>query len=312
MRKPKYLSPTAISMWDANRQEFYMNYLAEQRVDKIPQTLPMAIGSGFDALIKYDLNPAGGNLFDKQVEPQNHSVLEDCQHIFDAYRNTTLYKALKAELQTVTDADFEFKQERVVGGVPLLGKPDAYYRVAGVGVILDWKVNGYMSKSNVSPNKGFMFCEDMYTDRTHTRTHMTTHKAVLLSDFKGLTVTSCYFDEINTTWALQLAIYGWLMGETPGTPFIGQIDQIACSGAKRTVDGRPDMRLARYRSLIGCDYQQRLVEKIKVIWKSIELGHIFTDMSYEDNLLKINELERMAATYVEGTPEDKFIYRSQR
>ena len=52
MRQPEYLSPTSIGLWQKDRQEFYLYYLADHRPPRIAQNEPMAIGAAFDAYIK--------------------------------------------------------------------------------------------------------------------------------------------------------------------------------------------------------------------------------------------------------------------
>lgn len=313
MRTPKYLSPSSIDMWVKDREAFYVNYLSENRIDRPPQTAPMAIGSGFDAYVKNYLFSILGDvpdgfdlqtLFNSQVEEQNRHLQPECEWVFEQYKNTYMCEGLVAMLKSASEYNFEFTEQREVEGVPLLGKPDAYLVVAGTGLILDWKVNGFMSKSNVSPNKGYILCEDMWSEGSHSRSHMTVHKDVICMELDGYKFTSCYFDEINQGWALQLSIYGWLMGCTPGTDFLGQIDQIACSGKDRDSDGRPKMRLARFRSLISARYQERLLGMIKDIWQRIQRGAIFD----QDNDAKIAEMDSITG----GDALDKLLYRSSR
>ena len=82
MRRPRYLSPTAISLWSKSREDYYIQYMADNRPPRDPQTMPMSIGSAFDAFAKNFLHQAlfgVGNdprfdletLFQAQVEPQN-------------------------------------------------------------------------------------------------------------------------------------------------------------------------------------------------------------------------------------------------
>ena len=52
MRKPEYLSPTSISLHEKDVDEFYSRYLADNKMPRMAQTQPMAIGSAFDAFCK--------------------------------------------------------------------------------------------------------------------------------------------------------------------------------------------------------------------------------------------------------------------
>ena len=82
MRQPKFLSPSSIGKWNDDREEYYLRYLADNRPPKMAQTLPMSIGSAFDAYTKSyiserlfgkDARPEFNfsAIFEKQVESQN-------------------------------------------------------------------------------------------------------------------------------------------------------------------------------------------------------------------------------------------------
>jgi len=98
MRKPEYLSPTAVDDWGMDgdivqRSEFYLKRLADNRPPRLAQTQPMAVGSAFDAYVKsYLHNSLYGN-YGKEVE---HKIVDvtgvetkirgpefDCQMLFD-------------------------------------------------------------------------------------------------------------------------------------------------------------------------------------------------------------------------------------
>ena len=82
MREVKHLSPSSLSLFYKNREEFYIKYLSEERLQRDPQQQPMAAGSAVDAFIKsYLHNAIFGNygknneyelktIFDAQVEPR--------------------------------------------------------------------------------------------------------------------------------------------------------------------------------------------------------------------------------------------------
>ena len=52
MRMPEYLSPTSLNVWKRDQEQFYLQYLAEKRPPREPQTQPMAVGAAFDAYVK--------------------------------------------------------------------------------------------------------------------------------------------------------------------------------------------------------------------------------------------------------------------
>ena len=77
-RKPKSLSYSSLNLFEKDREEFFLRYLASNRPDKIPQEHPASIGSAFDARVKSELSqvlgvPGNeyGPLFQAQVEEQN-------------------------------------------------------------------------------------------------------------------------------------------------------------------------------------------------------------------------------------------------
>ncbi len=171
MRQPTYLSPTSVGIFYENREKFYMQYLCETKTPREPQTEPMAVGSAFDAFIKSWLvekikgkDPAfqKESLFEAQVEPHNRDeAWRAGQTVFNAYSKQGALADLLLDLEgCVGQPRFEARIEAPVsksgtfGDVPLLGKPDIYFITKlGARVIFDWKVNGYYSRSSVSPNR---------------------------------------------------------------------------------------------------------------------------------------------------------------
>src|ERR1700733_9743280 len=98
MRKMAYLSPTSLSLFLKDETQFYMQYLAENRPARPPQTVPMAVGSSFDAFAKSYLYEAlfGKKdpkfelmaIFEAQVEPQNRDrAYKDGEHVFKEYNS---------------------------------------------------------------------------------------------------------------------------------------------------------------------------------------------------------------------------------
>ena len=52
MRTPKYISPSALKLFEKNPTEYYLKYLADAHPPRSPQTQPMSVGSAFDAFVK--------------------------------------------------------------------------------------------------------------------------------------------------------------------------------------------------------------------------------------------------------------------
>ncbi len=288
MRTPKYLSPTAISKWKKDREEFYLSYLADHRPPRIPQNQPMSIGAAFDAYIKAYLHirlfGQGADprfdfttLFEEQVEPQNRDwAKKHGGYVFSQYRESGALANLMLELADADGpAQFEFTLEgRVahsacVDGIPLLGKPDLkFVNKQGQVFVDDWKVNGYCSASNTSPKKGYV---RLFTDTGIKSAHKDAH----LLEVNGVLVNIAHpLEMVDIDWANQLCVYSWLLGAEVGSKFIVGIDQIVAKGSGGDF---PILRIACHRNFISPEYQTLLHSEIAEIWNRIMAGpeHIF-------------------------------------
>lgn len=310
MRLPRYLSPSQISLWESNREEYYLQHLAEVRVQHMPQAIYMAIGSAFDAYTKAALHEAifgvGANpayefsaLFESQVEPQNRDWgLINGKYAYDCYIKCGAYDELLKLLQQSNFApQFEFKIEGVIGEVPLLGKPDLrFVHSQGAHVILDWKCNGYCSKSATSPCKNYRLVRDTWDINVAKPSRggaEQVHKGYTPIQWKGVEIHSGWLEDSNEDWANQLAIYSWMLGEEVGAEeVIVCIDQIVA----KPVDGAfPLLRVANHRARISKVHQENLMARLKNCWQAITTGHIFEDMSLEESQARCRLLDAQAA-----------------
>jgi len=102
-------------------EEYYLRYLSDNPPSKEPQTLPMSIGSAFDAYAKSWLHEqlfGKGNdpkyafdaLFEAQVEPHNRTwAKENGAYVFDMYKQSGALSDLLIELRQANgDPRFEF------------------------------------------------------------------------------------------------------------------------------------------------------------------------------------------------------------
>lgn len=315
MRKPKYLSNSALIWWEKDREEFYFRYLAENRPKRSPQVRPMAVGSAFDAFAKSYLHEAifgkGADpkyefqaLFEEQVEPHNRDqALIDGQYVFDAYRTAGALDDLLAFLQEAKEAPrFEFRADRTIHGVPLMGKPDlAFVHKSNVRITHDWKVNGFYSRSATSPTKLYMLCRD--GSGQNSRSHGTAHKDFKPLDFNGVKIHAGFMEEFEVEWADQTSAYGWLMGEKPGDEdVVTSIHQIV------TKPGDPKLlRVAEYRARVSSAHQNRLLSRYTACWQAIESGHIFRELSRKQSDEKCAELDRRAASFVGASDLDAYF-----
>lgn len=283
MRTPAYLSPSSLATWEKNSEEYYLKHMASTRAPRVPQERPASAGSAFDACAKSSLHAAlfgaGADpkysyeaLFEAQVEPQNRDWAKpEGEYIFEQYKALGAYDAL---LELLLKADepprFEFSVEAVIGGVPFLGKPDCRFVLAGLHIVHDWKLNGYCSKSAVSPTKGYMFC----------RPDGKAHKKFVPLEHRGLTIDAGYLEDCSTDWADQLTLYGWALGEKIGDQEVAlSIHQLAC---KPIPDQRPAIRVAEFRARVRDSYQDLLVKRLQKAWHHISTGHVLPNLTPEE------------------------------
>jgi len=294
----KYLSPSSLAKWHYNQEEFYLQYLAKHRPPRFKQTQPMSIGSAFDAYVKAYFHevlkikgPNFEELFESQVEEHNRDwAREHGKVAFDQYKTSgALADLLSDLLKSEGQPRFEFTIEKTIDGVNLLGKPDAWFTVAGTNIILDWKVNGYCSQA--SPKRGFIRCRDGWTG-AQSRTHNQSHKDCTPMRVNGVLINiNEHLETINSDWSQQLATYAWLMGAEVGESFICAIDQLACAPG-------PKIRVAEHRCTISGEYQHTLLNKYKELWDIVHSDHIFRDRSLEESQERCATLDKQFEAYL--------------
>lgn len=298
MREIRYISPTSYSLWKKNREDWYRQYASPISIPRDPQADYMAAGSAFDAYVKSALHqtlyPDSNDqkfdfqtLFDKQVEPHNREwAMVHGKYLFEEYKRLGAFDDLLASMQHEhAKARFEVDLEGVVGSVNLLGKPDAWYHnPSGNAIILDWKVNGYCSKSNKSPEPGYYHLRGDKQGKTQ-------HKDCMPVSLNGTMINGMMsMDQVKEDWASQLSIYAWLCGAPVGSEFICAIDQMACSYSGTDF---PNIRVAEHRCIVSKQYQMETYKGLMDMWSAIKSGHIFTDMPLEQSKQVQRELDAM-------------------
>jgi len=316
MKKLKYLSPSSISCWLENREYFYVKYLADDAPDRDPQTQPMSVGSSFDAHVKSFIHNAlfgksdkfeFQTLFEAQVEPHNRDwALGAGKHAFDSYRYAGALSDLMLMLRDAEgEPQFEFTVQGVVehvrdgfvvnvGGVNLLGKPDAYFTSkCGNKIILDWKVNGFCSKAGHSPKPGYIIIRD--GNQQNSRGTNKPHKDCIIQRLSDSVHINCNttMDVVEQDWARQISIYGWLLGNTVGSDFIAAIDQLVCKPSEGMY---PTIRVAEHRTFISKEFQFDTMKVACDIWETCKTDHIFRDLSHEDSIKRQQTLDKQAQT----------------
>lgn len=342
MRQPKALSYSAFTLYESDAQEYYLKYLAETRPSRLPQTPPMAVGSAFDAEVKAKMHSAifgpGTDpqyefdaLYVSQVEEHNRDFARGPGRIcLDQYIYSGAYDdLLKMVQKSVEPPKFESTVETPLpNGVPWTGKPDLRFvlQVEGferVNFIHDWKVKQYCSKTAASPSKGYALVRDGYDpvarkanatkawpEGKHTDSHMCEHKNYLAALHRGVTVNAGMMEHCNDEYAAQVSTYAWQLGETPGDEgFVISIDEICCKPAQPF----PLIRVAQHRGRVGRDFQLDLIKRIGKAWEAISSGHVFQDMTREQNDSQIELLDTMAVSLKsDGSTEENFFNECSR
>jgi len=325
LRTPKSLSYSAFALWEKDPEEYFLRYLAENRPARTLQERPAATGSAFDARAKSELHAAvfgaGSDdrysyerLFEDQVEEHNRDWAgPEGDYVFACYKHTGFYDELLALLLKAKEPPrFEFTVEATLSGIPVLCKPDLRFVTEGVvHVVHDWKVNGYCSKSATSPHKAYMLCRDGFTSAKQNKSHNQEHKEYLGFVHGDLTINTTYMEACHPEWADQLCLYGWALGEKIGDEKV--VLQIHQTVAKPMPVGRPQLRVSQYRARVKHGHQLELAVRINACWDAVESGHIFKDMSREDNDARMDVLNNMATALVsDGSDLENYFNESTR
>lgn len=325
MRTPEYLSPTSISLWRKSKEEFFLNYLADIRAPRLPQTQPMSIGSSFDAHVKSFLHEALfgkgfdpkfelQNIFEAQVEKHNRDwAIIHGKYAFDCYKKCGALLDLMLELKSaVGTPKFELDVKGAVSGhregvtknlgpVTFLGKPDVFYiNKTGTYVILDWKVNGWCSNRMASPMRGYCRL------RTPTGVHGGPHRECQMMIWGGQMINVAHMlEQLEDDWARQLSIYAWLCGMQIGDPFIVAIDQLSCGPSGGVF---PLVRVAEHRLRVSPDHQWRVFAEAEELWHTVHSDHIFRNMSITESADRCKMLTAQAKGLAgSGSDEDQLF-----
>lgn len=320
-RKIIYFSPTSLSAYLGDKDAFYLSYIADKRPPRIPQTLPMSIGSSFDAYVKsalYDKLKLGTDkaytfdaLFEAQVEKHNREwAKKHGAFALECYKKCGAYgDLLNSLVKAVGKPRFEFDVTGIVNGyigsdqqgVMLKGKPDVFYiNEKGIKVILDFKVNGYCSNSAVSPMPGYVRLRSPGDPQSKQ------HKDAFI--MHGINVGT-YLENLNEDWARQLSFYAWLCGCNVGEEFHVAIDQLACGPGGEY----PMIRVAEHRLRISPEFQQATFTQAYEAMQVANSDHFFRDLSIEESKARCRMLDGMAESLAgEGTSDDAWFGKVTR
>ena len=305
-----YISPSSLAIFYKNREEWALRYALPSRPPRMPQTHQMALGSAFDAYCKsylasrlkvngWSSTLSFERLFEKQVEPQCRDLARvDGGKVFKFYCDSGAMANLCLELErAVEEPTFEAdvaKEVHLDGRVSykLFGKTDLSFKVkSGGSVVYDWKCNGFYSSQKPSPKKGYV--HSLPTGKMH-------RHATPLS-FEGIIINgACKIEDVDPTWAEQLVIYGWSLGAEVGSQFVVGIDQII--GAEGVY---------MFRSVPGTSFQNIVHERCVKMWEACLSGWVFDNVSFEENLLVLERLERENTVSSTGEQKERDLWLNQ-
>ena len=264
----KYLSPTSLKIYENDPEQFYLQYLAKDRIPRMAQLQVMSIGSAVDARIKAFLAPDKFDLeklFNDQVEEHNREwAWENSERVFEEYKALGGLTDLMMDIQkSIIEPVYEFDVigELVGGsqeGVPIFGKPDMFYVTEdGTKVIVDYKVNGYCSSYGVSPVKGYVKARGRARDGS---IEVKEYPDATLIKESGLVINvGAPMDTVAPEWAAQGCTYAWMLGVQDDENFIMQIEQFAC---------RPTgIRCVTHRSKVSKEFQEELKNRYRRCWE---------------------------------------------
>ena len=285
-KKPSYLSFSSLNDFESQPNKFYLQRMAPDPYPREPQSIAAAVGSSFDVMIKnYLLNQncleSGENkdeIFERILKsaPDGEKYIKEGKSFFDTFFEMSVEAPHRAEakgagLKLCTDyinflkvanipmnfhsleihKNFTLLNEEV----PLFMKLDASFKEGGLLLPHDWKVKGYSSQA--SPPAGYaMLINEKGVQPAHSKYR-----------------TDMPFEEIDLPWAGQLATYGWGLGRIPGKPFKACIHALICRAT--------GMRVAIYYGVITSEFQQKLINRYRDAWNSIQSGNFVRSLGNE-------------------------------
>jgi hypothetical protein len=265
--RPAYLSPSALRELEKDPVGFYLSRCGpeEFRPLKQEQTINMVVGICFDALVKTNLArdvkclcPSMDQLL---AGVENKALLDQGmkkgQELFAAYLLSGAFQLLVEEglaevnlapgKKTVPSTE-RLLMGRAMGGVPLLGYPDALIRRPdGSAVILDWKCT-----SAASPHPGWLRYLDV---REPFSRHRPPHER-----------NGEHMDTLNPDWAMQLATYSWLT--RPGVGH-GETFKDVDVAIDQVVYGAASVRVAQFRTKVTGEFQLQLAQRYRAAWDAL-------------------------------------------
>lgn len=268
MRIPKYLSPSGYQTFKNDPIRYFVQYLADELEPRMEQTIHMAMGSAFDAFVKSqitkDLQIKDAfdcrQLYEEQVHRKYWDELWDkAGFLLNMYKSCGAYGLIVADMGFANiEPRFEFGVEANILGVPCFGKPDAFYiNRYDTPVILDWKVNSFLSAEN-KKKKFYVLDHQLGVP----------HRFAIINLDQDLPICVNHgLEETDEGWAFQQFVYAMGLGSKIGDRFITSIDQATGTGCFYT-----------YRACLSKTFQIKAAKDLKRAWEQITSGYIFENL----------------------------------
>lgn len=275
----KYLSPTSLRQFETNPKEFVLQRI--HRGPRLKQTVPMAVGSIFDQLIKDHLTEQFGLNVDNDsgVEVKGADLDEATKLgvlAFDNYLTSRECDSLMARLRRLGKINMIGDYTANIGDVPVRGKPDLEF---GSQYILDWKVNGFCSSA--SPVAGYVGHKD-YSFRSDEHGNNINMERPLV--------------EKKPEWVDQVASYHLQLGHKP--PFLIHIHQLTHRNGK--------VKVVEHCEVIPIDHVEELIGRYARAWSHIKRGHYFTHLSKAESDKLVEQLGESTKAFEGEDDKDKW------
>jgi len=286
--KLKKISPTALNTFYKSPKRFVDTYVLGGT--RMGQTKPMAIGSAFDVYIKAALLDWTSDEFEKEfvrsVESQFRSWARvEGANVLKMYQDSGAYNNLLTEIRGA-EIFCEFKTTHSLKyedgfEVPIGGIPDLMFLRNDMGIIVDWKVTGFMSKA--FPVHGYV---SLYKDGFN----LGSHKDITPMRNNGILLG--LGANVREDWMTQLTMYTWAALPKDCQAIMG-IDQLVFKNVTGhyAEGGEQELRVAVFRLEVNDEFQNDLRIKLRKAWEMISSGHYYSNMTREDNDAQLEFLE---------------------
>lgn len=302
-----YISSSSLALWEKSPEEWVMKYVVGI---KQSQTLPMAVGTVFDAMIKAKFEALFcGGLGEDDYEKYLLSSLQ----IYGEERETAILAGRETYVRYLKSGNYDTLVRCIRAGqwaVELVGnitvklpfgpngemvnvnlRPDMIlHKLASdgtcKGIVQDWKVNGFMAGAGASVHGGWAERCSIPPDKKA----VNRGRAELLLPFEGINYNVSDMELMKEEWAIQLGLYGLGWGWEK-CEWLAWIEQIAWGPQNPNLADRP-MRVGSHRYKLSETFKSKLRTRVWKMWEAIALED--RPLKYAGYPSHSIELERMA------------------